>query len=118
MKKEAQLHLHLNGEKYVATRYNTSLYTFYGRVILRDFELDASTFNHVFLEVGESKNNYLGAFLFSDHPAYLKVANFIFKHEFPCSLDQIHIPESDVMAWEGQTFQDLNKTTILPQEWQ
>lgn len=116
MENDKGLELNLNGERFVATRYNTTLFTFFGRVILRDFELEAENFNHIFLQTSEDDQEPRGGYVFFDHPSYPDLAAFALENMFPQVLNQTHIPECDVRAWETHNFKDLSQDSF-PEDW-
>lgn len=99
----------VNGEPILLTRHNTTLYTFFGRVILEEMEMDAANFNHVFVQLGEPNEEGAipGGFIFQNNPGYRKVSSFILKHNFPANLNSMLIPQSDIDAWNRQSFGDL-----------
>lgn len=113
------LEVNLNGENFVLTRYNTTLYTFWGRVILRDYELDASNFDHLFLRTSEEDDEQVkGGYLFRHHPAFEGISKFAIENSFPAITDMTYIPECDVRAFEDSAFGDLVKTDTVPEEWE
>jgi len=117
--KDAGLEINLNGEEFVLTRYNTTLFTFWGRVILRDYELDAKNFDHVFIQTGDSENEgqVSGGYLFRNHPMFKKLSKFIIQNNFPAFVHQSNIPECDVRAYEDYAFGDLASTDMVPEDW-
>lgn len=116
--KDVGLEVSLNGEDRTLTRYNTTLFSFWGRVVLRGFELDATNFNHIFIQTSDTEGSSVqGAFLFNNHPVYKKIADFAIKHDFPAVLNRTEIPECDVRAFENTMFGDLTKTDGVPKEW-
>lgn len=115
---EILLEITLNGEPYEATRFNTTLYTFYGRVALRGMELDAQNFDHVFFQMGDaSADSVLGGYLFRNQEIFEDLAEFITDNHWPSVLNQTVIPDCDVRAFESSMFGDLAKTNEVPGEW-
>lgn len=115
---DKSMDINLNGEKFTLTRYNTTLYTFWGRVILRDYELQADNFDHVFMRLSEeTAEKEYGAFLFKDNPLFAKISQFILENHFPVVANDTHIPESDVNAWESTMFHDLSAANEVPKDW-
>jgi len=116
--KDVGLEIKLNGEGFLLTRYNTTLFTFWGRVILRDYELDAKNFDHVFIQTSDEDAEQLrGAYLFRYHPMFKKLAKFAIEHNFPRVINQVNIPECDVRAFEQNSFGDLATTETVPEDW-
>ena len=116
--KDVGLEISLNGEDFILTRYNTTLFSFWGRVILRDYELDANNFNHVFIRTsGEDESEVHGGYLFHEHPMFKKIAKFAVQHNFPTVANQIVVPECDVRAFEQTMFGDLASTDTVPDSW-
>jgi len=112
------LEINLNGEEFVLTRYNTTLFTFWGRVMLRDYELDAKNFDHVFIQTSdEDAKRVSGGYLFRRHPMFKELAKFATEHAFPGVLNQTHIPKCDVRAFEKEAFGDLATTDTVPEDW-
>jgi len=112
------LEINLNGEEFVLTRYNTTLFTFWGRVMLRDYELDAKNFDHVFIRTSDEDAERLrGGYLFRHHPMFKKLAKLATEHAFPGVLNQTDIPECDVRAYEDYAFGDLASTDTVPEDW-
>lgn len=116
--KDVGLEIKLNGEGFLLTRYNTTLFTFWGRVILRDYELDAKNFDHVFIQTSdENAEPIMGAYLFRHHPMFKKLVKFIVQNNFPAVVHQPYIPECDVRAYEDYAFGDLTRTDTVPEDW-
>lgn len=116
--RDAGLEINMNGEDFVLTRYNTTLYSFWGRVILRDYELEASNFNHVFIRTSNEDDEIVkGGYLFQDHPMFKKIAKFAFKNSFPVVANMIYVPECDIKSWESTQFSDLTHMDIVPENW-
>ena len=116
---DAEMIVSLNGEDFALTRHNTTLYSFWGRVTIKDYELDASTFNHIYVQTSdtydESENK--GGYLFSTNPAYKKIAKFAIKNYFPYIAYMTEVPEIDIKSWEKITFEDLNSAIRIPDGW-
>lgn len=105
---EPIIELNLNGEKFEATRDNTTLFQFFGRLAI---------YNHIFLEMGEDEKAPFGAYIFSDHPTYPDLEELIVAHEFPQHLALREVGQCDVDAWERHTFDDVRSADTFPAEW-
>lgn len=106
---EPVIELNLNGERFEATRDNTTLFQFFGRLAI---------YNHIFLETGEDSQYPIGAYLFSDHPAYPELEELIVAHEYPQHLALREVAECDIDAWERHNFGDLRESQGVPEGWE
>jgi len=106
---DASLEVSVNGEPMQLTRENTTLYTFFGRVMIEGMEMDASNFNHVFVRLSDpdDEENVSGGFIFPQNPGFKTVAAFCLRHNFPAVLNALYLPGSDIDAWNRTTFSDL-----------
>ena len=105
---EPIIELNLNGEKFEATRDNTTLFQFFGRLAI---------YNHIFLEMGREDDKPMGAYLFSDHPVYPQLEELIVAYEFPQHLALREVGECDVDAWNRHNLSDLAEADGVPEEW-
>jgi len=104
---EPSIKLNIGQEVFEATRDNTTLFQFFGRLAI---------YNHVFLVFNEEENS--GAYIFSDSPVYPEMEEFIVAHEFPQHLGMRAVAQCDVDAWERHTFSDLNASEGVPEGWE
>jgi hypothetical protein len=114
---EDELELRLNGKEILLTRYNTTLFTHFGRVLLRGLELDAKNFDHVFIRTSdEDDENLRGARVWRGLDAYKPIAKFCIQHKFPIVGNSTDVGESDVAAWELMNFADVD-FGVVPPDW-
>ena len=113
---EDTMNITMNGEPFTITRYNTSIYTFWGVVALSDgYEIDGEFLDHAFIMV--QREPLRGAFLFEGHILFEKVFNFAVENDYPSYLNQTEVPDSDIMAYERFMFGDIRKLDHVPEDW-
>lgn len=118
MSAEDEFTIDMGGEDFTLNRYNTTLFTFWGRVTLRDYEMDAKNFNHVFIRLTPDEvEPPQGVFVFNDHPMFQRLFDIVFEHNYPRYLDSTFVAEGDVRAWERHMFGDLEETEGVPKQW-
>lgn len=114
MEDEPIMHLEVSGRDFEGNRTNMSLFTFVGHL---------AVFNHVFVMTGinHQKEEYLGAYCFSDSPSYELMKRFIEEHNFPQHLNMNQVPDCDRNAWIGRhtpQMDDLRGSDYIPEDWQ
>ena len=113
---EDTMRISMNGEPFIITRFNTSIYTFWGMVTLSGgYEIDGEFLDHAFIMVQEEPLR--GAFLFEGHILFEKVFNFAVEHDFPAYTNQVEATDNDIMAYERFMFGDFRKMDHLPEKW-
>jgi hypothetical protein len=107
---EPQLELSLDNKDFVATRHNTTLYTFAGSL---------ATFNHVFLSKGEEEEGQtVGSYVFSHVAAYTGLKAFIQHNDLPQLLNMNVVPECDQEAYVASQVKDMDTIDDLSQRWE
>jgi hypothetical protein len=115
--RDVGLEIELNGEPFVSTRYNTTLFTHWGKVMLKGFELEASNFDHIFFQISEDEDNPSETYLFRDHPSFKKLAKICLKYSFPMVVNRVNVAECDIRAWENTQFSDLSNAEEILKGW-
>lgn len=106
-----------DGEKFLMTRENTSLFTFMGNLATR---------NHVFMALGYDEERDEGScmYVFSFNPNYAPLAKFLAQHNFPAHLNLTEVSDTDERAFQqalstiGQTGTfDKELSNGVPEDW-
>lgn len=93
-----------DGLEVTATRYNTTLFTFFG---------DLAMYNHVFIVVGEDpdaedfENEIEGRYIFSDDRRYPDLLKFVILNDFPQVLNRNDVLDIEVVAYADQHDPDV-----------
>lgn len=105
---EPTLELNINGEEILANRWNSAVFSFAGELAI---------FDHVFIATAETETGYTGKYIFSGHPQYEDVADFMEKARFPAHYFITEVPECDVSAFEQYHYKDVRNSDIFPKAW-
>lgn len=100
------LELNMNGERIIATRHNTAMFTFLG---------DLAIYDHVFVLTNEETNS--GAYLFKNQEIWQDLAGFCIEHQYPMHLNMEEVAECDQKAFEATMFTDVRSADSFPAEW-
>lgn len=109
--------IEMNGSDFMLTRYNTTVYTFWGKVMVGGMEMAANNLNHIYIQTSEEADVTHGGYLFKDHPAYKEILKACLKYKFPSVLYAPRVPEGDMQAWEKSAFGDIRETEGVPESW-
>lgn len=104
--KDVALELIINGEEFLATRHNTSLFTFLGEL---------SCYDHVFILKDEETGE--GGYLFKNQTVFNDLGAFIVAHSFPMHLNMTEVAECDQDAFNGTFYRDIRSNRSFPPEW-
>lgn len=107
MEDEPGIFLNLNGERFEATRANTSLFRFMGNLAL---------YNHVFIVTDEEEGK--GTYIFNQHPTYSTFETYMIANHYPLHDYLQGVAECDVDAFEKmvkQTTSDIGD--YVPDDW-
>lgn len=108
MEQEPSMKIGFPDGEFDATRENTSLFTFMGKLAL---------YNHVFFVKDEEEG--IGSFLFSLHPSYKEISDYMVEHQYPSHINLQEVAECDMDAYEDMiheyTAPDLEGG--VPDEW-
>lgn len=95
--------------EFLATRDNTSLFTFLGRAAL----------DHVFIKEEETETNtMMGTYIFSSHKMYEKMAEYIFENDYPMYLNLREVAQCDQTAWDDMVHQQVEEYEGIPEGWE
>lgn len=89
------MRLHMeDGSEQEATPQNSSLFMFIG---------ENATRNHAFFQQEAPDENHVikGMYLFSFHPAFEKVRDFMMEHGFPMHVNLLEVAECDERAYQA-----------------
>lgn len=106
MENEPVLEITMNGEKLLATRDNTSLFTFVGEL---------ACFDHVFIVTDEENN--VGGYLFRNQEIFPQLAGFLFENMYPMHLNLPEVAECDQRAFDATMYGDIRSTDTFPETW-
>lgn len=106
--KEPALEIDMNGEKFIATRDNTTLFQFFGHLAIYD---------HVFIEMGMEESTPIGAYLFKTQEVWDELVDFMVTNEFPQHVALRDVGQCDVDAFERTMFTDVRHNATFPPEW-
>lgn len=84
------LEMKFNGERYIATRHNTVLFTFFGSLAMYD---------HVFMVPEQGETGPLGGYIWNEHSVYESLVQFIQEYKFMQRLNSTDIAQCDLDAW-------------------
>lgn len=97
------LKITIGNEEFEATPYNTTLFTFLGRIAIKDMEYDSSRFDHIFLQRGDVDSETIsGAYIFKTSETletFDAIKAHLESHSFPMMLNRRGVPECDVTAY-------------------
>ena len=102
------LELHINGQEFLATRENTTMFTFLGELAIYD---------HIFIERGMEESTPVGAYLFKNQNVWKDLAMFIMENQYPMHLNLTEVAECDRDAFDHTMFPDIRNMDSFPQEW-
>lgn len=108
---EPEMSLRINGAEFKATRDNTSLFTFFGRLAVYD---------HIFIHTGEEEdddNVQLGAYIFSNARLFLEMVDYMVTNEYPQHVALREVAECDLKAFDRAQLGDLRESDTFPEEW-
>jgi len=106
---EPAIELQIGGEIFRATRDNTSLFRYFGRLAIYD---------HIFMQTGqESESTLLGAYVFSNADRWGDMVDFMVTHGYPQHIDLRQVAECDVNAFYKANLGDLQGAESVPEEW-
>lgn len=81
-----------DGREIVANRYNTTLFTFFGKLATR---------SHVFIETDRDENNTLsGYYIFAHNNIYQALLERIAAYDYPMELNKTIVPDCDEAAFQ------------------
>lgn len=81
-----------DGTEYLATRYNTTLFTFFGKLATR---------NHVFFETAENDDGTIsGFYIFAHANIYQAILERVAEFDFPMELNKLQVPDCDEAAFQ------------------
>lgn len=115
--RDVGIDIELNGEEFTLTRYNTTIYTFWGRTTIEGMEMAAGNVDHIYIQTSEGETETHGGYLFKGHPSYKDLLKVLLKHHFPGVLYAPRVPEGDMLAWMKSNFGDLHDATGIPEGW-
>jgi len=98
--------------EFLMTRYNTRLFTFLGNLSTRD---------HIFIALDEPEEGVTrGAYVFSHSDSYTPIFTFMVDHEYPMSLNNIHIEENDETAFQRslEQLEGFIESDTIPEGWE
>lgn len=103
---DAEIHLNISdGSEFDADRYNTKLFTFFGKLATR---------NHVFFMTHENDDNTVnGFYVFAHATIYQAIVDRMFAYEFPMELNAIEIPACDEAAYQ-RSIEQLSGNQDIP----
>lgn len=109
MEQEPRLEITMNGERFVATRENTSLFTFLGELAVYD---------HIFIQTGEEDDTVMtGGYLFKNQEVWHEMAGFLFENLYPMHLNLPEVADCDRRAFEATMYPDIRSEDTFPQDW-
>ena len=106
MENEPVLEITMNGEKLLAHRGNTSLFTFIGELAVYD---------HIFIMTDEENNS--GGYLFKNQEIWHDMAGFLFENLYPMHLNLDEVADCDRNAFEHTMYTDIRSTDTFPETW-
>jgi len=96
MEQEPSMHIGFpDGVEFEATRDNTILFTFMGRLAL---------YNHVFFIRDEEKGQ--GSYLFNLHPSFNEVSEYMLENNYPAHINMREVAQCDVDAFSSMIHKD------------
>lgn len=104
-KDEPYLPLNLSGKEVIATRDNTSLFTFIGNLASR---------NHVFIvyEIIDEENAY-GSYIFPTNRLYEGLRDYLIINQYPLHMNLTSVSETDERAYQ-QHIRELAEQEEIP----
>lgn len=107
---EPAMILDLPSGDFEARRDNTSLFTFLGAI---------ACYDHVFVQTGDIEDNVMsGTYIFSTHPAFEKMSEYMVENDYPMHLNLQEAAECDRTAWERMVAQQCTDIDGVPEDWQ
>lgn len=106
MENEPVLEITMNGEKILAHRGNTSLFTFLGELAVYD---------HIFILVDEESNS--GGYLFKNQEIWHEMAGYLFENLYPMHLNLDEVADCDRNAFDHTMYTDIRSTDTFPETW-
>lgn len=103
MEEDRGLELKFNGEVYLATRRNTLLFTFFGKLAM---------YNHVYMIPEQGEEGPLGGYIWSDYESYPTILKFIQDYDLPQRLNSNEVASEDIIAFNNSHPNGL----LLPEE--
>jgi hypothetical protein len=106
---EPRLKLTLSsGGEFYATRDNTTLFQFFGRLAIYD---------HVFIETGMEDSTPTGIYLFQNQDIWRDLVDYIVTNEFPQHVALREVAQCDIDAFDRTMFDDVRHMDSFPSEW-
>lgn len=105
---EPYMNLDMDGKEFRATRDNTTLFQFFGRLAMYD---------HIFVQTGEEGDAQLGAYIFSNFPRWTDMVDYMVTNEYPQHVCLRSVADCDVAAFDRANFTDLAQADGVPEEW-
>lgn len=105
---EPALEVTMNGERFLATRENTTLFQFFGHLAVYD---------HVFIQTSFEDSTPKGAYLFRNQEVWGDLVDFIVTNEYPQHVCLREVAQCDVDAFERTMYGDVRGLPSFPQEW-
>lgn len=105
---EPALEITMNGEKILATRDNTTLFQFFGKLAIYD---------HVFIQTGMDESTPTGAYLFQNQEVWHDLVDFIVTNEYPQHVALRDVAQCDMDAFDRTMFADVRYNDTFPPEW-
>lgn len=106
---EPHMQLMLNTGEFRATRDNTTLFQYFGRLAIYD---------HIFVQTGnEDESTMLGAYIFSNFPHWTDMVDYMVTNEYPQHVCLRQVAECDMAAFDRANLGDLAETDGVPEEW-
>lgn len=106
MEQEPALEITMNGEKLIAHRGNTALFTFIGELAVYD---------HVFILTDEETNS--GGYLFKNQKIWSEMTSFLLENLYPMHLNMEEVAECDRIAFENTMYPDIRTHESFPDTW-
>lgn len=105
---EPGLQITMNGQEFVATRDNTTLFQFFGHLAVYD---------HVFIQTGMEDSTPTGAYLFRNQEVWHDLVDFIVTNEYPQHVCLREVAQCDVDAFDRTMYTDVRQQDTFPQDW-
>lgn len=106
--KNPALEITMNGEKFLATPENTTLFAFIGELAVYD---------HVFIETGMTESTPTGAYLFKNQEAWDDIVDFMVTNDYTQHVNLREVAECDRDAFNRTFYEDVRHFASFPQEW-
>lgn len=105
---EPEIHfIQADDNEILGTRFNTTLYTFLGHLAIM---------NHIFLEIERDGNRMKGARMWSNHPNYHRLKDYMVENQYPAEINQIIVRPEDVEAYDEHVKEITIDTDMIDDE--